>query len=182
MKLVNLLAGTALAFGAATAANAVPVNGTFEGSTSVGPFAGLLAVGSSIDILSALGVSGTGDLSAVSSTPLTVATPVVLSVGSLLDFTLSGFGSFSGTISAATLTSLPTGRIVSIAVMGTFTPSFGSFTPGPAKVTGAATQTGGAGSSVSFSFTFDSTPVPAPAALAIFGLGLVGLGLARRAR
>lgn len=184
MKLTKLLAGTALAFAAATA-NAGPVSGTFDGASNIGPFAGLIDVGSSLDVLATMFVSGNVDFAPIAAmTPISLTTPIVMSAGNPFNFT-SSFGSFTGTLTNATLNILSaTSRSVSFAVTGAFTPAgpLAGFSSGPAAVTGSATQTGGAGSAVSFSFTFAPMSVPAPAALAVFGLGLMGLGLARRAR
>lgn len=183
----SLLLGVALAAGAALAANASPIAGSFSASVGVAPIAGLLSVGSVLDLTGAAATAGTGDLSGVTfGTPVTgLPDPLTLADGQAFSFTLTGFGSFTGTTSLTSVTGPATARVGSFYALGTFTPSFGTFTAGPASVTASLTQTGGAGSAVSFGFTFASPPaptVPAPAALAVFGLGLMGLGLARRAR
>lgn len=183
----SLLLGVALAAGAALAAHASPIAGTFSAAVGVAPLAGVLSVGSLLDLTGTFATGGTGDLSGVPfGNPVTgIADPFTLADGQAFSFTLVGFGSFSGTTSLTTVTGPATARIGSFYALGTFTPSFGGFTAGPASVTASLTQTGGAGSAVSFGFTFASPPtptVPAPAALAVFGLGLMGLGLARRAR
>jgi hypothetical protein len=184
----SLLLGVALAAGAALAAQAAPLNGTFSAAVGVAPLAGLLSIGSVLDITGAFATGGTGDLAGVGfGTPVTgLPDPLTLADGQSFSFTLMGFGSFTGTTSLTVVAGPSGARVGSFYALGTFTPSFGGYTPGPASVTAALTQTGGPGSAVSFGFTFASPPtrtdVPAPAALAMFGLGLLGLGLARRGR
>lgn len=192
--MLRLLAGTALALGAITSAHAVAINGTFAGALDVTTPAALLNVGSVLDINDGIATgTGTGDLSGVTfGTTITgVPTPWTVDNGQTFEFTLDGFGSFSGTTSGVLLTpgSTATNRTVRIFALGDFTPTIAGFDPGPASITGSFTQTGGEGSAVSFSFTFSSPPdepppppppTPSPATLALFGLGVAGLGLSRR--
>lgn len=188
MKFAKLLAGTVLALGVSGAASAAPIIGTFAGNGVVTTPGVLINVGSSLALTGGFATVGTGDLSTiVAGNPITGLTnPFTLSNGNTFDFTLTGFGSFTGTTSGTLLTpgSDEQNRTIRFFGLGEFAPTFGGFTAGPASITGAFTQSGGADGAVSFSFSFASPPqtdvLPAPATLALFGLGLVGIGLAKR--
>lgn len=191
MQFAKFLAGTVLALGVSAAATAAPVVGTFAGAATVTTPGSLINVGSVLTLSDAIAAGmGTGDMSGVMfGTPITgLTSPFTLADNELFDFTLTGFGSFSGTTSGTELApgSTVMNRSVSLFALGTFTPTFGGFDSGPASITGSFTQTGGPDAAVSFSFTFVSPPststdvLPAPASLALFGLGLVGIGLAKR--
>ncbi|MCO6418715.1 PEP-CTERM sorting domain-containing protein [Siccirubricoccus sp. KC 17139] len=194
MKFKKLLTMLALAASLlASAAQAAPVSTTIDGTASIGT-AGIIGYtgtviglgttftlpsGSAFPNLSYIS-STTGQFAGVEATPL-VFSAVTATLNAMVQFT-SAVGDFVGQIALATVSGATTNRIVSITVLGDFTPSgiLDTYLAGPASLTMSFTQTGGAGASVSVSATLASPPVPIevpePMTLALLGVAIAGLG------
>lgn len=196
MKISRLLAGTALALSMSSGAYAATMDGSFGGAlldptTSLA----LLAVGTDIGNSGALvtSVEAGSDYAGVGLTGQPVVMPTfTASNGNALSFSISGYGSFAGTITLAAASGPNSSRTLDVYALGTWTPevpgAYDTFDPSAASVTLTANQTGGSGSAISVSFTLSSPPAPPPIetpepmSMALFGLGLAGLGVAMRRR
>jgi hypothetical protein len=186
-RVFALLAATAAAVVAPTAASAATIVGTLAGAVfNVGSSTPVIGAGTTFTNSASITTSnGTGDLSPVSFfTPLNLSA-VTATWGSAV--TLSGaFGTFVGSIAKVDLSSVGTSSVVSLYTLGTFTPTgaLAGFDAGAASLTFSFTQTGGAGSAVSGSYTLASPPsgVPEPAAwgMLIAGAAMAGAAVRRR--
>lgn len=186
-RVFALLAATAAAVVAPTAASAATIVGTLAGAVfNVGSSTPVIGAGTTFTNSASLTTSnGTGDLSPVSFfTPLNLSS-VTAAWGSAV--TLSGaFGTFVGTIAKVDASVLGDSSVVSLYTLGTFTPTgaLAGFDAGAASLTFSFTQSGGAGSAVSGSYTLASPPsgVPEPAAwgMLIAGAGMAGAAVRRR--
>ena len=142
-------------------------------------------VGTTFTSVVSLFSNGTDDFAGIGS--LTAVSPLSLTatLGSAVGFS-SGFGSFSGAVTAVEATGPATNRVVNVFAQGTFTPSgtLANFAPGGMSLSFSATQNQPGGSiSASYSFSSPAALVPEPEtyAMLLAGLGAVGL-LARRRR
>lgn len=169
-------------------------NGSFAFSESVSTTTDITST-TSYDNSGALNVTAAvNDFSGVLAVPssITIISPTDFTSASSLDWTDSGIGSFSATgIINGGSTVLGHQVTQTWYVDGTFTVGgdyTNSGTPLTASETISLTQTGGPGNAVSMSGTFNSPAAPPPSApepatLAIVGAGLAGFaGLRRRGR
>ena len=191
----------------AAAANAAPISGT----DSIG-FFNVSVAGNGTNLNGATSImsttnsgttqaTGGGDLSGVAAgTAVTFNTlfPGGTDGGNggsepAFSFTITGFGTFTATADPTLVAHSATGQSQGdeYYILGTFAPTFGSFTPGASSFDVSFTETVGQNSiSYSGSGTFASPPAPPPPppsspepiTISLFGAGLVALGVVRRRR
>lgn len=194
---MNKLLATAAAAAAmcvTVAAQAAPIVGTGSfGSLGVTAVPGsgngeVIGVGSTFNFAFVGWGGGTGDLAAVPVMTVIGTAPITASLAAPVAFNIPGWGSFAGSVTQASQQGPAANRIVDLFALGTFTPTFGGFTPGPMSMTWSATQTGPVNPnqqraiSVSWTIASPPVPIPEPMSLALVGAGLLGAGLASRRR
>lgn len=191
MRFFKIAALAAAAVSAPAVAIAAPPPTTMDGSFAAGIIGinasdALIGLDTTFTVTGFTGAAGgKGDFASINN--LLTLSPVTATKGTTVSFT-SDYGDYLGTVSVVNPSGPTNNRVVSLYVLGDFTPkNKPQFKAGAASLTFSFTQTGGSGSAVSGSFTLASPPAPAPGvpepaswAMMIGGFALTGAAVRRR--